>query len=206
MSGEGVTVTDHCVEVADCAGAIVEVTGARLAAFFGLDDADEARLGSLLRMAALLHDLGKAGVSFQNQMHEGVREVHPVQARGALRRRGYEARWSGLLDGAGASRHPRQGGCAHRCDGSSRSRITFGARGANSARRGRLSRPSLSLASVATTRALYRGRDDSRAWQTQPPKTRVGGSALRVRHVRTACRPCGAAGCAGAARAARCLL
>ena len=79
MSGEGVTVTDHCVEVADCAGAIVEVTGARLAAFFGLDDADEARLGSLLRMAALLHDLGKAGGSFQNQMHEGVREVHPFR-------------------------------------------------------------------------------------------------------------------------------
>ena len=79
VSGEAVTVTDHCVEVADCAGAIVEVTGARIAAFFGLDDADEARLGPLLRMAALMHDLGKAGGSFQNQMHEGVRERHPFR-------------------------------------------------------------------------------------------------------------------------------
>ena len=79
VSGEGVTVTDHCVEVADCAGAIVEVTGARLAAFFGLDDTDEARLGSLLRMAALMHDVGKAGGSFQHQMHEDTREVHPFR-------------------------------------------------------------------------------------------------------------------------------
>ena len=76
---EAVTVTDHCFEVADCAAAIVEATGSRLAAFFGLDDADEARLEPLLRMAALIHDLGKAGGSFQTQMHEGVRQIHPFR-------------------------------------------------------------------------------------------------------------------------------
>ena len=67
--GGAVTVADHCVEVADCAAAIVEATGSEFAAFFGLDVADEARLGSLLRVAALLHDVGKAGGSFQAQMH-----------------------------------------------------------------------------------------------------------------------------------------
>ena len=69
--GGAVTVADHCVEVADCAAAIIEAAGSRLSAFFGLDAADEARLGLLLRIAALLHDVGKAGGSFQGQMHGG---------------------------------------------------------------------------------------------------------------------------------------
>ena len=77
--GEGITVADHCVEVADCAAAIVEAAGSRLAAFFGLDDADEERLELLLRMAALLHDLGKAGGSFQAQMHEDGHQLHPFR-------------------------------------------------------------------------------------------------------------------------------
>lgn len=77
--GEAITVADHCVEVADCAAAIVEASGSRLAAFFGLDDADEQRLESLVRMAALLHDLGKAGGSFQAQMHEGGHQLHPFR-------------------------------------------------------------------------------------------------------------------------------
>ena len=62
----------HCAETADCATAIVEAAGSSLAAFFGLDDADEARLEPLLRMAALIHDLGKAGAAFQAQMHQAV--------------------------------------------------------------------------------------------------------------------------------------
>ena len=69
----------HCVEVADCAEAIVDATGSQLAVFFGLDDTDEARLGSLLRIAALIHDVGKAGGSFQRQMQEDVREIHPFR-------------------------------------------------------------------------------------------------------------------------------
>ena len=77
--GEAITVADHCVEVADCAAAIVEATGSGLAAFFGLDDANEARLGPLLRIAALMHDLGKAGGSFQSQMHLGARQPHPFR-------------------------------------------------------------------------------------------------------------------------------
>ena len=79
VSGEAVTITDHCVEVADCAEAIVDATGSQLAVFFGLDDTDEARLGSLLRIAALIHDVGKAGGSFQRQMQEDVREIHPFR-------------------------------------------------------------------------------------------------------------------------------
>ena len=58
---EAISVAEHCVEVADCAAAIVEAVGSRLAAFFGLDEADEAQLASLLRVAALIHDLGKGG-------------------------------------------------------------------------------------------------------------------------------------------------
>ena len=79
VSGEAVTITDHCVEVAECAEAIVDATGSQLAVFFGLDDTDEARLGSLLRIAALIHDVGKAGGSFQRQMQEDVREIHPFR-------------------------------------------------------------------------------------------------------------------------------
>jgi len=77
--GEAITVADHCVEAAECAAAIVQAAGSRLAAFFGLDDADEERLESLLRIAALVHDLGKAGASFQSQMHGAAREAHPFR-------------------------------------------------------------------------------------------------------------------------------
>ena len=77
--GETVGIGDHCIEVADCAAAIVEATGSSLAAFFGLDKADEARLGMLLPVAALIHDIGKAGASFQFQMHQGTRQRHPFR-------------------------------------------------------------------------------------------------------------------------------
>lgn len=76
-AGGAVTVADHCVDVADCAAAIMEATGSELAAFFGLDTSDEMELGSLLRVAALLHDIGKAGGSFQTQMHGGRGQRHP---------------------------------------------------------------------------------------------------------------------------------
>ncbi|WP_420448540.1 CRISPR-associated helicase Cas3' [Candidatus Palauibacter sp.] len=74
---EAISVAEHCLEVADCAAAIIEAIGSELAAFFGLDDKDEAQLAPLLRVAALIHDLGKAGASFQAQMHEGERQRHP---------------------------------------------------------------------------------------------------------------------------------
>ncbi len=77
--GEPVTVADHCVEVAESAAAIVEAVGPSLAEFFGLAAEDEARLGLLLAVAALIHDLGKAGSSFQAQMQQYSRQRHPFR-------------------------------------------------------------------------------------------------------------------------------
>ena len=78
-AGDVVTVTQHSIDVADCATSIVEAAGSRLAAFFGLDDQDESGLKSLLPVAALIHDLGKAGGAFQAQMHKGAQQTHPFR-------------------------------------------------------------------------------------------------------------------------------
>lgn len=76
------TVAQHCIEVAACAETIVTSIGDDLASFFRLAEADRDRLGTLVTVCGLLHDVGKAGGCFQRQLQADSRDIHPFRHEG----------------------------------------------------------------------------------------------------------------------------
>lgn len=67
--GRPPTINEHCLEVCEAAAAIFEAISADLAGCLGVDkDLLQGELRDLLLAAALLHDVGKANTSFQQQL------------------------------------------------------------------------------------------------------------------------------------------